>query len=83
MKVNSICICGAGTMGCGIAQVAAASGLQTTLYELDGQVLEKARKEIGKSLQTWVDKNKISPDEKEKAYQRIQFTRMKIQPALF
>ena len=74
MKVNSICICGAGTMGCGIAQVAAASGLQTILYELNGQVLENAKKEIEKNLQTWVDKNKISPVEKKKTYQRIQFT---------
>ena len=61
-------------MGCGIAQVAAASGLQTTLYELNGQVLEKSKKEVEKNLQTWVDKNKISPEEKEKTYQRIQFT---------
>jgi 3-hydroxybutyryl-CoA dehydrogenase len=74
MKVDSICICGAGTMGCGIAQVAAASGLQTILYELNGEVLEKAKKKIEKNLQTWVDKNKIGPGEKEKTYQRIQFT---------
>ena len=74
MKVDTICICGAGTMGCGIAQVAAASGLQTILYELNGEVLEKAKKKIEKNLQTWIDKNKIGTGEKEKTYQRIQFT---------
>jgi 3-hydroxybutyryl-CoA dehydrogenase len=74
MKVDTICICGAGTMGSGIAQVAASSGLKAILYELNGLVLEKARKEIEKTLQLWVDKNKMSPDEKEKAYQRIRFT---------
>ena len=74
MKVDSICICGAGTMGSGIAQVAASSGLRTILYELDGSVLEKAKNVIEKNLQTWVDKNKMTAGEKEKTYQRIQFT---------
>ena len=74
MNVDSICICGAGTMGSGIAQVAASSGLQAILYELDGSVLEKAKIGIEKNLQTRVDKNKMTAGEKEKTYQRIQFT---------
>lgn len=74
MNVDSICICGAGTMGSGIAQVAASSGLQAILYELDGSVLEKAKIEIEKKLQIRVDKNKMTAGEKEKTYQRIQFT---------
>ena len=31
MTINTICVCGAGTMGSGIAQVAAQSGFSTLL----------------------------------------------------
>ena len=41
--INSICVCGAGTMGSGIAQTAAAAGFYTILYELNQPVLEKAK----------------------------------------
>src|SRR6187549_371732 len=38
-----ICICGAGTMGSGIAQAAASSGFYAILYELNDTVLAKAK----------------------------------------
>ena len=74
MTINSICICGAGTMGSGIAQVAAQSGFYTILYELNETVLEKAKGSVEKNLNSLVEKGKISADQKEKAIQRIQFT---------
>lgn len=74
MTINSICICGAGTMGSGIAQVAAQSGYVTTLYELNAAVLEKARASIEKNLQTLVDKNKISAEQKTATLSRLHFT---------
>lgn len=74
MTINSICICGAGTMGSGIAQVAAQAGFSTLLYELSPVVLEKAKISIAQSLQSLVKKGKISTGEKEKIFQRIQFT---------
>ena len=46
--VQKICICGAGTMGNGIAQVSAMSGFYTILYELNEVVLEKAKSTITK-----------------------------------
>ncbi len=55
-----ICVCGAGTMGSGIAQVAASSGVYTILYELDDAVLEKAQMSIQKTLQSLVEKQKIT-----------------------
>lgn len=73
-NINSICVCGAGTMGSGIAQVAAQSGFYTLLYELNPAVLEKARTVIEKNLQKLVEKGKLTPDEKEKTWQRIHFT---------
>jgi len=74
VTINSICICGAGTMGSGIAQVAAQSGFFTILYELNPAILQKARAGIEIILQTLVEKGKMTVYEKEKTLQRIQFT---------
>ncbi len=74
MVINSICVCGAGTMGSGIAQAAAQAGFYTLLYELNEDVLEKAKSGIEKNLQTLVEKGKMAVSEKEKVLQRIQFT---------
>ena len=74
MIVNTVCVCGAGTMGSGIAQLTAQSGIYTLLYELNPDALVKARVSIEKNLQSLVEKNKISATEKEKAFRRIQFT---------
>ncbi|MES1221397.1 MAG: 3-hydroxyacyl-CoA dehydrogenase NAD-binding domain-containing protein [Bacteroidota bacterium] len=74
MTINTICVCGAGTMGSGITQVAAQSGFFTLLYELDPAVLEKAKTTINANLQSLVNKGKITIAEKEKIVSRIQFT---------
>ncbi|HEV7782973.1 MAG TPA: 3-hydroxyacyl-CoA dehydrogenase NAD-binding domain-containing protein [Chitinophagaceae bacterium] len=74
MIINRICVCGAGTMGSGIAQAAAQSGFHTLLYDLDTVILEKARASIEKSLHSLAEKGKISGEQKEKISQRIQFT---------
>ncbi len=72
--INTVCVCGAGTMGSGIAQVSATAGFNTILYELNGTVLAKARTSIEKNLQTLVEKNKITNKEKEKIFQLIHFS---------
>ena len=72
--INSICVCGAGTMGSGIAQVAAQSGFSTILYELNEQVLEKSKTAIGKSLDVLAEKGKISATDREEIFRRIHFT---------
>jgi 3-hydroxybutyryl-CoA dehydrogenase len=69
----TICICGAGTMGSGIAQVAAQSGFNTILFEVNIAALDKAKIFIEKNLQYLVDKAKISPKEKNEIYNRIKF----------
>jgi 3-hydroxybutyryl-CoA dehydrogenase len=74
MNINSICVCGAGTMGSGIAQAAAQAGFYTLLYELNTTVLENAKSGIEKNLQALVTKGKIDIIEKEKILQRILFT---------
>jgi 3-hydroxybutyryl-CoA dehydrogenase len=74
MTINSICVCGAGTMGSGIAQAAAQSGFAVILYELNTTVLEKAAQAIDQNLQRLVEKEKMTTAEKEKIVRRIRFT---------
>ena len=69
-----ICICGAGTMGSGIAQAAAASGFYTILYELNDVVFEKAKTSIEKNLQSLVEKSKITGNAKEETLNNLRFT---------
>ncbi len=72
--ISNICICGAGTMGTGIAQLAASSPLPAILYELDSGVLARAKKTIDSNLQLLVEKGKITPGQKEKIFQSVHFT---------
>jgi 3-hydroxybutyryl-CoA dehydrogenase len=74
MTINSICVCGAGTMGAGIAQAAAQAGIFTLLYELNPAVLSNAKTSITSNLQTLTEKGKITAANKEAILQRIQFT---------
>lgn len=74
MIINSICVCGAGTMGSGIAQLSAQAGYATILYELNEAVLEKAKTNIQANLQLLVDKKKITEEEKELSWKLLHFT---------
>jgi 3-hydroxybutyryl-CoA dehydrogenase len=71
---SSICICGAGTMGRGIAMTVAGHGLMTILFDLNEQVISTAASLIEKELSKEVEKKRIDPNEKEKILQRISFT---------
>ena len=63
--INKICIIGAGTMGSGIAQVAAQSGFFTLLYDVDLRMLEKAKSSIEASLLYLRDKKSYLKFKKE------------------
>jgi 3-hydroxybutyryl-CoA dehydrogenase len=71
--IKKICICGAGTMGSGIAQVSAQSGFDTTLFDINETVLEKSKQGIKKKLQHLSDKKKISVQEERKIFENIKF----------
>jgi 3-hydroxybutyryl-CoA dehydrogenase len=71
--VQTICICGAGTMGSGIAQAAAQHGIYTLLFDVQTQALEKAEAAIAKSLQQLVDKKKLTAEEKDSIFSRLRF----------
>ncbi len=66
-----VCVLGAGTMGRGIAQVAAVGGAQVQLFDVDKDILAKAVIGIGTSLDKAVEKKKLNNEEAEKAKKRI------------
>jgi 3-hydroxybutyryl-CoA dehydrogenase len=74
MQINTIGIAGAGTMGAGIAQVTATSGFSTILFDVNIDVLEKAKLGLEKSLTGLVQKQKITPSQKDAILGRITFT---------
>jgi 3-hydroxybutyryl-CoA dehydrogenase len=67
-------VCGAGTMGSGIAQVCARYGSRTILFDVDRQTLHAAQSKITRDLQNLADKNKITAQEKAETLARITFT---------
>lgn len=71
--ISTICVIGAGTMGSGIAQTAAQQGFYTLLFDINSEVLDKARSAIQKSLSFLVDKGKITAEEKQQIFDRIRF----------
>ena len=62
MDLQRIAVIGAGTMGAGIAQVLAQSGLEVRLYDADPQALEGALEKLARRLQQQVEKGRLSPD---------------------
>lgn len=74
MTINRICVCGAGTMGAGIAQAVAQAGFSTLIYEVNPEVLTRAKNNIEKNLTALAEKGKISVAEKELVLTRLHFT---------
>jgi len=60
MRVQHIFVLGAGTMGNGIAQIAATSGYRVTLMDVIPAQLERAKETIRKSVDKLFEKEKIS-----------------------
>jgi 3-hydroxybutyryl-CoA dehydrogenase len=73
-NIKTICVSGAGTMGSGIAQVAAQAGFTVALVDLNPIMLEKSNAVIKASLQKLAEKNKISEEEKNKTAARLSFS---------
>jgi 3-hydroxybutyryl-CoA dehydrogenase len=72
MSIRHIFVIGAGTMGNGIAQVAATSGYQVTCMDLQSAVLEKAKAAIARSTTKLLEKGMIDAEQKASA-DAIQF----------
>lgn len=73
-QIKTIAVCGAGTMGAGIAQVAATSGYRTILFDVQAAMLEKAQLQIMQQLDSAVKKGKLTPEDKNAILERVVFT---------
>ncbi|MEO6315458.1 MAG: 3-hydroxyacyl-CoA dehydrogenase NAD-binding domain-containing protein [Chitinophagaceae bacterium] len=74
LPIHTICVCGAGTMGAGIAQVAAQNGFYTILYDVDKAMIEKAQAAITAGMALMLDTNKITDAERKRAIGNLRFT---------
>lgn len=72
-KDTKIGVVGAGTMGTGIAQVAATQGHQVYLYDAYPQQLEKAKAGLESILARQVEKKRMTQKEIDGILERIQF----------
>jgi len=71
MKIAKFGVVGAGQMGGGIAQVAACSGFDVVLFDLNNEALVRGVKAISSSLARMVNKEKMTQVEADAALSRI------------
>lgn len=74
MDIKTIGVLGAGVMGNGIAQVAAMSGYNVIMRDIEDRFVEGGLKNINKSLSRSVEKGKMSADDKNAIMGRIKGT---------
>jgi 3-hydroxybutyryl-CoA dehydrogenase len=71
MSIERVTVIGAGTMGNGIAHVAALNGCAVQISDVDEGVLERALATISRNLGRQVDKGRVTAEEKDRALARI------------
>lgn len=74
LKIRSVGVVGCGLMGSGIAEVAAKSGFEVVVREVDPPLLDAGGKRIRKSLGKAVEKEKLTPEDRDAAWERLTFT---------
>jgi 3-hydroxybutyryl-CoA dehydrogenase len=70
--INYVTVLGAGTMGAGIAQVCAAAGCRTTLFDVDDDALERGFDRIRRNLDKGVELGKVSAQEHHDTLNQLQ-----------
>jgi 3-hydroxybutyryl-CoA dehydrogenase len=71
LAIKTVGVVGAGTMGSGIAQVFAQSGLSVRLADVAQPMLDRARSSIEKSLGKFVEKGNLTAADRDAALSRI------------
>ena len=74
MEIRKVGVIGCGLMGSGIAQVSALSGFPTVIREVSQPLLDKGLASIEKSLSKFVEKGKVSSEQKAETLARLQPT---------
>jgi 3-hydroxybutyryl-CoA dehydrogenase len=74
MEIETITVIGAGTMGHGIAHVAAMADYQVHLVDVSDDVLAAARSKVEKNLRKGVELGKVKEEHMRAALARINFT---------
>ena len=67
-------VIGAGTMGNGIAQLAASNGYEVVMYDIKPELVERGVQNISKSLDRFVKKETITEDGKNEILRKIRAT---------
>ena len=70
--IRTVGVIGAGTMGNGIAQVFAQHGFTVRIHDAAAGAVDRARATIEKSLGKFVEKGKLTAEDRDKAVARIQ-----------
>ena len=65
-QIRTVGVAGSGTMGAGIAIVAARAGFKTVVYDTQQEVLTKARRQTGSFLRRSLERGKLTPAEVER-----------------
>ncbi len=76
MKIKNITVIGSGTMGHGIAQLCAESGLKVNIYDISIENLNKGFENIKKNLSMLVNNGKFTKEESEEILKRISLVRV-------
>jgi 3-hydroxybutyryl-CoA dehydrogenase len=74
MEIKTIGVLGAGTMGNGIAQVAAQAGFNVVMRDIEDRFVQGGLKSIDKFLAKSVEKGKMAADQKDAVMGRIKGT---------
>ncbi|HPJ11209.1 MAG TPA: 3-hydroxyacyl-CoA dehydrogenase NAD-binding domain-containing protein [Flavobacterium sp.] len=69
----NVAVIGSGTMGSGIAQVAATAGCAVKIYDTNFEAIAKSRDALGKTLMMLLEKGKIDGAEKERISNHISY----------
>jgi 3-hydroxybutyryl-CoA dehydrogenase len=72
-EIKKVGVLGCGLMGSGVAQVAAAAGYTTVVREVDDAPLQKGKAGIEKSLAKFVEKGKITAEDRDATLGRLSF----------